>query len=80
MQRVPDSAAILSIAAAAVGGLAVGLERQWSGHASGPQAHFGGIRTFALLGGLAGIAGWLWYAGRSARRPACCSEPLPRWW
>jgi uncharacterized membrane protein (DUF4010 family) len=63
MQRVPDSEAIVSIVAAAVGGLAVGLERQWSGHASGPQAHFGGIRTFALLGGLAGIAGWLWYDG-----------------
>ena len=48
------------IAAAAIGGLAVGVERQWSGHASGPGARFGGVRTFTLLGGLAGIVGWLW--------------------
>jgi uncharacterized membrane protein (DUF4010 family) len=43
----------------ALGGAAIGLERQWSGHASGSQARFGGIRTFTLLGGLAGLAGWL---------------------
>jgi uncharacterized membrane protein (DUF4010 family) len=48
---------------ALLGGMAVGLERQWSGHATGPQARFGGIRTFALLGGLAGVAGWLWSSG-----------------
>ncbi len=46
---------------ALLGGLAVGIERQWSGHASGPRARFGGIRTFALLGGLAGLSGWLWH-------------------
>ena len=40
-------------------GAAVGVEREWSGHASGPQARFGGIRTFTLLGGLGGLAGWL---------------------
>jgi uncharacterized membrane protein (DUF4010 family) len=51
---------VLRVLAAAVGGLAIGLERQWSGHASGPHAHFGGIRTFTLLGGLAGLAGLLW--------------------
>lgn len=45
---------------ATLGGAAVGLERQWSGHASGPEARFAGIRTFTLLGGMAGIAGWLW--------------------
>jgi uncharacterized membrane protein (DUF4010 family) len=55
-----ETAALLRIVAAAVGGLAVGLERQWSGHASGPKAHFAGIRTFTLLGGLAGLAGTLW--------------------
>src|SRR5512134_3141491 len=42
--------------------MAVGVERQWSGHATGPQARFAGIRTFTLLGGIAGIAGWLWVA------------------
>lgn len=45
---------------AGLGGAAVGLEREWSGHASGPEAHFAGIRTFTQLGGLAGVAGWLW--------------------
>jgi len=50
----------LSILIAALGGLAVGLERQRSGHASGPGARFGGVRTFTLLGMLSGMAGWLW--------------------
>lgn len=42
---------------ATLGGAAVGIERQRSGHA---EAHLGGIRTLALLGGAAGVAG-LWY-------------------
>lgn len=49
--------------AAALGGAAVGVERQWSGHASGPGARFAGVRTFTLLGGLAGVAGRLWVDG-----------------
>jgi uncharacterized membrane protein (DUF4010 family) len=49
----------LGLGIAALGGAAIGLERQWSGHASGPLARFGGIRTFTLLGGLGGLAGWL---------------------
>jgi uncharacterized membrane protein (DUF4010 family) len=40
-------------------GLAIGLERQWSGHASGPGARFAGLRTFLLLGVLGGIGGLL---------------------
>ena len=56
------------IGIAALAGLAVGFEREWSGHASGPKARFAGIRTFALLGSVGGIAGWLsgteaWGAG-----------------
>ncbi len=39
-------------------GLAVGLEREWSGHTSGPDARFAGIRTFAFLGTIGGFAGW----------------------
>lgn len=58
-----DIDAIVGIAGAALGGLAVGVEREWSGHATGPGARFAGVRTFALLGGLAGIAGWLWKQG-----------------
>ena len=49
----------LGILVAALGGAAIGIERQRSGHASGSHARFGGIRTFTLLGGIAGIAGWL---------------------
>ncbi|MEO8202156.1 MAG: DUF4010 domain-containing protein [Gemmatimonadota bacterium] len=35
----------------------VGIERQWSGHASGPQARFAGVRTFFMLGLIGGLAG-----------------------
>jgi uncharacterized membrane protein (DUF4010 family) len=50
---------VLHILVATFGGAVVGLERQWSGHASGPNARFAGVRTFTLIGGLSGIAGWL---------------------
>ncbi len=39
-------------------GLAVGTERELSGHTHGPDGRFGGIRTFALLGAIGGFAGW----------------------
>jgi uncharacterized membrane protein (DUF4010 family) len=48
----------IGIMVAALGGAAVGVERQWSGHASGSEARFGGVRTFTLIGGIAGLAGW----------------------
>jgi uncharacterized membrane protein (DUF4010 family) len=48
---------------AALAGLAVGIEREWSGHASGPAARFAGARTFLLLGMLGGLAGWLTAGG-----------------
>ena len=51
---------------AALGGAAVGLERQWSGHAEGPGARFAGIRTFTMLGAVGGFCGWLWNAGVTA--------------
>jgi uncharacterized membrane protein (DUF4010 family) len=53
----------LGLLIAALGGTAVGLERQWSGHAAGPGARFGGLRTFTMLGGIAGFCGWLWRVG-----------------
>ncbi len=56
----PTFQAAINILIAALGGAAVGVERERSGHASGPNAHFAGVRTFTLLGGLAGTAGWLW--------------------
>ncbi|AMY12519.1 hypothetical protein LuPra_05795 [Luteitalea pratensis] len=50
----------LRLLIAALGGAAIGVERQWSGHADGPHPHFGGIRTFTLLGLIGGLGGWLW--------------------
>ena len=47
------------LALAGLTGLAVGLEREWSGHASGPRGRFGGVRTFLLLGLIGGIGGVL---------------------
>ena len=41
----------------------MGIEREWSGHASGPEARFAGARTFLLLGFLGGVAGLLVYLG-----------------
>jgi uncharacterized membrane protein (DUF4010 family) len=57
------SSEVIGLIVAALGGAAVGLERQWSGHAEGPSARFAGIRTFTMLGALAGLSGWLWAAG-----------------
>lgn len=51
----------VGILIATLGGAAVGLEREWSGHANGPGARFAGIRTFTLLGLQSGFAGWLWF-------------------
>ncbi len=48
---------------AALGGTAVGIERQWSGHAEGPKARFAGIRTMTLIGALGGLSGALWRLG-----------------
>jgi uncharacterized membrane protein (DUF4010 family) len=52
-------APIAGVVVAILGGAAVGVERQRSGHASGPDARLGGIRTFTLLGTVAGVAGFL---------------------
>lgn len=57
------SEAAMGMGVAALIGLAVGIERQWSGHAEGPDARFAGARTFFLLGGAGGIAGVLLIAG-----------------
>ena len=57
---------VARLSVAALSGLAVGLEREWSGHASGPLMRFAGLRTFLLIGGLGGIAGWLVSMGATA--------------
>jgi uncharacterized membrane protein (DUF4010 family) len=60
-----DLSALAGVFVAILGGAAVGVERQHSGHATGPDARLGGIRTFTLLGTLAGIAGMLIESGYS---------------
>ena len=50
---------IAGLVIAALGGAAVGVERQWSGHADGSAARFAGIRTFTMLGAVGGFTGWL---------------------
>jgi uncharacterized membrane protein (DUF4010 family) len=60
---MPEMTDIWALLIAALGGAAVGLERQWSGHADGPGARFAGIRTFTMLGAVGGFTGWLWLAG-----------------
>jgi uncharacterized membrane protein (DUF4010 family) len=62
---VGDLYPALRVVVAALGGLAIGIERQWSGHASGPHPHLGGVRTFTLIGGAAGMAGFLAQSGYS---------------
>jgi uncharacterized membrane protein (DUF4010 family) len=54
-----DLTVATGLAVAGLAGLAVGIEREWSGHATGPAARFAGVRTFFLLGLLGGLGGWL---------------------
>src|SRR5512144_918968 len=58
-----DLTVATGLAVAGLAGLAVGIEREWSGHATGPAARFAGVRTFLLLGVLGGLAGWLTKGG-----------------
>ena len=58
-----DADALWHVAVALLGGLAVGLERQWSGHATGANARFAGLRTFTMMGLIAGLSGWWWTVG-----------------
>lgn len=57
---------VLALLVAILGGAAIGVERQWSGHASGPNARFAGVRTFSLLGAIGGLAGLFWTWGAAA--------------
>jgi uncharacterized membrane protein (DUF4010 family) len=48
------------LAIAALVGLAVGVEREWSGHGDrGLHPRFAGVRTFLLMGAIGGVSGWL---------------------
>jgi uncharacterized membrane protein (DUF4010 family) len=65
--------ALIGLLISTLGGAAVGLERQWSGHAEGPAARFGGMRTFTMLGALGGLSGWLWAMGVTAPAAILCT-------
>lgn len=54
-----EVSALIGLLVAALGGAGIGVERQWSGHATGKYARFAGIRTFTLIGTVSGIAGLL---------------------
>lgn len=56
---MPDLTPALNLIVAALVGLAVGVEREWSGHTTGPDARLGGARTFTLLGAIGGFSGWM---------------------
>lgn len=66
----------LRLAVAGLAGLAVGIEREWSGHASGPHARFAGVRTFLMLGMIGGLAGWLVTEGHAAAGTALLAGAL----
>lgn len=56
----------LDLLVSALVGLAVGVEREWSGHTTGPDGRFAGIRTFTLLGLIGGFGGWFFRDGQPA--------------
>ena len=55
---MPELSLAFDLLVAALVGMAVGVEREWSGHSAGPDGRFAGARTFALLGTIGGFAGW----------------------
>lgn len=57
---------VAGILIAAVGGAAVGVERERSNRPDSPHSLFAGVRTFTLLGGLGGATGLLWTLGFGA--------------
>lgn len=57
MDLTLDRSTLIGLGVAALIGLVIGIEREWSGKASGPQARFGGVRTFFMLGLVGGLAG-----------------------
>lgn len=57
--------ATIRLAIAALVGLGVGVEREWSGQTSG-RVRFAGLRTFFLFGLIGGLAGVLLSAGQVA--------------
>ena len=71
---------VIPLVVSTLGGAAVGVERQWSGHAEGEKARFAGLRTFTLLGLLGGT--WPANSGPAAASGSrrCWSAARRRWW
>jgi uncharacterized membrane protein (DUF4010 family) len=71
-----DVGSLQSLLVAALGGAAIGVERQQSGHATGENARFGGVRTFTLLAVVSGIAGVLAGSGYAALGAVVVTGPV----
>jgi uncharacterized membrane protein (DUF4010 family) len=69
----PDLTFAGNLAVAALVGLAVGFERERSGHTRGPDARFAGVRTFFMLGLLGGVSGHLLAEGNGLAAVALLS-------
>lgn len=65
MPTNPELLIASNLAVAALIGLAVGFERERTGHTEGPDSRFAGVRTFFMLGLLGGIAGHLLKEGHA---------------
>jgi uncharacterized membrane protein (DUF4010 family) len=66
MDTLAETSIVIRLAVASLCGLAVGIEREWSGHAVTSHGRFAGVRTMFLLGGLGGAAGVLGASGHVA--------------
>lgn len=65
MPANPELILAANLAVAALVGLAVGFERERTGHTEGPDGRFAGVRTFFMLGLLGGIGGHMLQAGNA---------------
>lgn len=57
---------VAGLLVAAVGGAAIGVERERANRPGNAHALFAGVRTFTLIGGVGGAAGLLWTLGFAA--------------
>jgi len=63
---VSELVAATRLAIAALVGVGVGLEREWSSHTRPREPRFAGLRTFMMLGAAGGCAGLLFERGAAA--------------
>lgn len=71
-----EVSAQLGLLVAALGGAGIGVEREWSGHASGDHARFAGIRTFTLIGCVSGASGLLAHWGSTTLSAVLIAGPI----